>query len=73
MNASYNAIKSMATNKSPGSDDFTAEFYHHFWNLIANYMIERFNYAGYFFRLATTRGDFSNSKKEKELRVLKKI
>ena len=41
----YNAIKSMATNKSPGSDDFTAEFYHHFWNLIANYMVESFNYA----------------------------
>ena len=41
----YNARKSMATNKSPGSDDFTAEFYHHFWNLIAYYMIESFNYA----------------------------
>ena len=35
----------MATNKSPGSDSFTAAFYLHFWNLIAKYMVESFNYA----------------------------
>ena len=31
----YNALKSMAKNKSPGSDGFTVEFYLHFWNIIA--------------------------------------
>ena len=45
LNECYNALKSTTTNKSQGSDGFTAKFYHHFWNLIANYMGESFNYA----------------------------
>ena len=35
----------MTTTKSPGSDGFTAKFYQHFWNLIASYIVESFNYA----------------------------
>ena len=64
----------MATNKSPGSDGFTAEFYHHFWNLIAKYMVESFNYAfqNGILSISQRQGVISLiPKKEKNLEVLK--
>ena len=57
----YNALKSMAKNKSPGSDGFTVEFTLHFWNTIAKYMIKGFHYA---FQSATL--SVSQRKKKKK-------
>ena len=74
LNECYNALKSMATNKSPGSDGFTAEFYHHFWNLIAKYMVESFNYAfqNGILSISQRQGVISLiPKKEKNLEFLK--
>ena len=34
----YNALKSMKSNKTPGSDGLTSEFYRYFWNEIGGYM-----------------------------------
>ena len=38
-------LKKMENNKTPGSDGLTVEFYRYFWNIIAKYMVESFNYA----------------------------
>ena len=32
-------------NETPGSDGFTIEFYHFFWNAIGPIMVDSFNYA----------------------------
>ena len=40
-----NVLKKMENNKTPGSDGLTVEFYRYFWNVIAKYMVESFNYA----------------------------
>ena len=38
-------LKKMENNKTPGSDGLSIEFYRYFWNIIAKYMVESFNYA----------------------------
>jgi hypothetical protein len=38
-------MKKMKLNKSPGSDDFTVEFYNLFWNEIKYTMIRSFKRA----------------------------
>ena len=70
----YNALKSMAKNKSPGSDGFTVEFYLHFWNMIAKYMIESFHYAFQSGTLSISQRQGVISlipKKKKDLELLK--
>ena len=37
--------KKMENNKTPGPDGLTVEFYWYFWNSIAKYMVESFDYA----------------------------
>jgi len=39
------AVKSLADNKSPGSDGLSKEFFDRFWNLLGNDLIEVFNTA----------------------------
>ena len=37
------ALKSLARNKSPGTDGFTAEFYQHFWDILGSDFVEMAN------------------------------
>ena len=37
------AIKNMNTNKSPGPDGLTVEFYRKFWNLLSPYLVRAYN------------------------------
>ena len=37
------AIKNMNTNKSPGPDGLTVEFYRKFWNLLSPYLVRVYN------------------------------
>ena len=38
-------LKTMANNKSPGSDGFTSEFYKVFWNKIGHFMVRSLNFG----------------------------
>ena len=40
-----NALKSMAMNKSPGTDGFQVNFYVMFWEKLDTFLLEAFNYA----------------------------
>ena len=35
----------MESNKTPGTDGLTSEFYRYFWNAVGKFMVESFNYA----------------------------
>ena len=39
------SLKQFMNNKTPGSDDFTIQFYRFFWNAIGPIMVYSFNYA----------------------------
>ena len=54
------ALKMMESNKTPGTDGLTSEFYGYFWNAVGKFMVESFNYA----YLSTARNYFFNPKKE---------
>jgi len=39
------ALMTMESNKTPGTDCLTSEFYRFFWNAVGKFMVESFNYA----------------------------
>ena len=39
------ALNKFQNNKTPGSDGFTIEFYRCFWNAVAPFMVDSFNYG----------------------------
>ena len=39
------ALMLMESNKTPGTDGLTSEFYRYFWNDVGKFMVESFNYA----------------------------
>ena len=39
------ALMKMESNKTPGTDGLTSEFYRFFWNAVGKFMVESFNYA----------------------------
>ena len=39
------ALMLMESNKTPGTDGLTLEFYCYFWNAVGKFMVENFNYA----------------------------
>ena len=39
------ALVMMESNKTPGIDGLTSEFYRYFWNAVGKFMVESFNYA----------------------------
>ena len=39
------ALNKSQNNKTPGSDGFTIEFYRSFWNAVAPFMVDSFNYG----------------------------
>ena len=44
-NECLEALKSMASDKSPGNDGLPCEFYEVFWNDVAEILIKSFNYS----------------------------
>ena len=45
INECKQALMTMESNKTPGTDGLTSEFYRFFWNAIGKFMVESFNYA----------------------------
>ena len=39
------ALKTMESNKTPGTDGLTPEFYRYFWDLLGSFMVSSFNFA----------------------------
>ena len=39
------ALMTMESNKTPGTDGLTSEFYRYFWNAVNKYMVDSFNYG----------------------------
>ena len=39
------ALMTMESNKTPGTDGLTSEFYRYFWNAVSKFMVESFNHA----------------------------
>ena len=39
------ALMVMESNKTPGTDGLTSEFYRYFWNAVSKYMVDSFNYG----------------------------
>ena len=39
------ALMKMESNKTPGTDGLTSEFYRYFWNAVNKYMVDSFNYG----------------------------
>ena len=57
------ALMLMESNKTPGTDGLTSEFYRYFWNAVGKFMVESFNYAlkyGSLQYLSTVRNYFFN-------------
>ena len=39
------ALMTKESNRTPGTDGLTSEFYRYFWNAVSKFMAESFNYA----------------------------
>ena len=39
------ALMTMESNKTPGTDGLTSQFYRYFWNAVSKFMVESFNHA----------------------------
>ena len=39
------ALMTMESNKTPGTDGLTSEFYRYFWNAVSKFMVESFNHV----------------------------
>ena len=41
----FKSLSNLKSNKSPGSDGLTSEFYKHFWKIIKKPLIDSINYS----------------------------
>ena len=60
-NEYFEALKSFQTNKTPGNDGLTVEFYLGFWHLVGKCLVNVLNFAhekGQFIQLAETGYDY---------------
>ena len=64
-NECRNALKSFHTNKTPGTDGLTAEFYTFFWNMLGKIITDSFNYA-------FQKGELSISQRQGIIRLIPK-
>ena len=75
-NECLNALKEFASNKTPGTDGFTSEFYRFFWPELCTEMIASFNYAFHsgYLSISQKRGIISLiPKKDKDTSLLEHL
>ena len=41
----WEALSAIKSNKSPGNDGITKEFYQHFWAILGNFLVATLNYT----------------------------
>ena len=61
----YKSLQLFESNKSPGNDGLTAEFYRAFWHILGNLMVDSLNYSYDY-------GELSNSQKEAIITLIEK-
>ena len=61
----YKSLQLFESNKSPGNDGLTAEFYRTFWHTLGNLMVDSLNYSYDY-------GELSNSQKEAIITLIEK-
>ena len=61
----YKSLQLFESNKSPGNDGLTAEFYKAFWHTLGNLMVDSLNYS-------YDHGELSNSQKEAIITLIEK-
>ena len=61
----YNVLKEMKINKSPGNDGLTVEFYHTFWPVLGDIIVEALNEA-------FDKGHLANSQKQGVITLIEK-
>ena len=61
----YKSLQLFESNKSPGNDGLTVEFYRGFWNILGNLMVDCLNYSYDY-------GELSNSQKEAIITLIEK-
>ena len=61
----YKSLQLFESNKSPGNDGLTVEFYGGFWNILGNLMVDSLNYSYDY-------GELSNSQKEAIITLIEK-
>lgn len=61
----YKSLQLFESNKSPGNDGLTAEFYRAFWHILGNLMVGSLNYSYDY-------GELSNSQKEAIITFIEK-
>ena len=61
----YKSLQLFESNKSPGNDGLTVEFYRAFWHILGNLMVDSLNYSYDF-------GELSNSQKEAIITLIEK-
>ena len=64
-NEYFEALKSFQTNKTPGNDGLTVEFYLGFWHLVGKCLVKSLNFAH-------EQGQLSNSQKQAMITLLEK-
>ena len=61
----YKSLQLFESNKSPGNDGLTAQFYRTFWHTLGNLMVDSLNYSYDY-------GELSNSQKEAIITLIEK-
>ena len=65
VNECYKSLQLFKSNKSPGNDGLTVEFYRAFWHTLGNLMVDSLNYSYDY-------GELSNSQKQAIITLIEK-
>ena len=63
MKECWEALSAMKSNKSPGDDGITKEFYQHFWAILGNFLVATLNYT-------FEKGELSVSQKQAAITLI---
>lgn len=61
----YNVLNNMSSNKSPGNDGLSSEWYWKFWNVIGNFLVDVLN-------TGLRKGELSSSQKQAVITLIEK-